>query len=113
VNGRKWKQEKQWMCLDISPVFSHVVSKLVQAHVTTYNETFQTLAVKGDVLLLKPFPDLGFEDVSRWKSRASERFFQFPKHMEVRGWDWWCPKLASGTGPLLLLPGFGKSHRPL
>jgi hypothetical protein len=41
--------------LDISPLFFHIVSELVQALVITYSEIFQALAVEGDVLLLKPF----------------------------------------------------------
>jgi hypothetical protein len=42
--------------LDISPLFFHTVSKLVQALVMTYDEIFQALAVEGEVLL----PKLGF-----------------------------------------------------
>jgi hypothetical protein len=41
--------------LDTSPLFFHVVSKLVHARVITY-DIFQTLAV-GDVPLPKPFLD--------------------------------------------------------
>jgi hypothetical protein len=43
--------------LNISPLFFHIVSKLVQALVITYNEIFETPAVEGDILLLKPFLD--------------------------------------------------------
>jgi hypothetical protein len=42
--------------LDISPLFFHIVSKLVQALVTTY-EIFEALAIEGDILLPKPFLD--------------------------------------------------------
>jgi hypothetical protein len=41
--------------LEISPVFFHIVSKLVQALVITHSEIFQALAVEVDVLLPKPF----------------------------------------------------------
>jgi hypothetical protein len=43
-----------------SPLFLHIVPKRVQAHVITYNEIFQALAVEGDILILKPFLGLGF-----------------------------------------------------
>jgi hypothetical protein len=43
--------------LDISLLFFHLVSKLVQAFVIKYDEIFQVLAVEGDVLLSKPFLD--------------------------------------------------------
>jgi hypothetical protein len=43
--------------LDISPVVFHIVSKVVQALVITYNESFQALAVEGYALLAKPFLD--------------------------------------------------------
>jgi hypothetical protein len=104
--------------LDISPPFSHIVSQLVQALVITYDETFQTLAVKGDVLLTKPVLDLGFDGVVRRKSPASEVFFRFPKHVDVQdsrvgvtGWVGWSPELASGVGRPRIPPGLGKSHR--
>jgi hypothetical protein len=45
------------MFLDSSPLFFHVVSKLVQALVVTYDELFCVLVIEGDVLFLKPFPD--------------------------------------------------------
>jgi hypothetical protein len=106
--------------LDISPLFFHVVSKLVQALVITYYEIFQALAIEGDVLLPKPFLDLGFDGVVRWKSPASEGFFQVSKHVEIRGSEvaaaWWVgrgPEMALGAGRLFLSPGLGKSHRTL
>jgi hypothetical protein len=71
--------------LDISPLLFHIVSKLVQALVITYDEIFQALAVKRDVLLLKLFLDLGVDNVIRWKSPASDVFFQFAKHVKVEG----------------------------
>jgi hypothetical protein len=43
--------------LDISSLFFHIVLKLVQALVITYDEIFEALAVEGDILLLKPFLD--------------------------------------------------------
>jgi hypothetical protein len=43
------------MSLDISPLFFHIVSKLVQALFITYDEIFQALAAERDVLLPKPF----------------------------------------------------------
>jgi hypothetical protein len=80
----------------------------------------QALAVDGDVLLQKPFLDLGFDGVVRWKLPASETFFQFAKHVKVQrgpvravrrvGWD---PEPASEAGRLHLPPGLRKSHRTL
>jgi hypothetical protein len=46
-----------WISLDISPLFFYVVYKLVEALIVIYDEIFQALGVKGDVLLLKPFLD--------------------------------------------------------
>jgi hypothetical protein len=69
--------------LDNSPLFLHIVSKLVQALVT-YDEIFQALAVEGD-LLQKPFLDLSFDCVVRLKLLALEMFFQFSKHVKVQG----------------------------
>jgi hypothetical protein len=43
--------------LDVSPLFFHVVSRLVQALVITYDEIFQVLVVEGAVLLLRLFLD--------------------------------------------------------
>jgi hypothetical protein len=90
--------------LDISHLFFHVVSNLVKALVITYDEIFQTLAV-GDVLLPKPFLDLGFNGVVRWKSPALKMFLQFAKHMKVRGgrvdvvrWVGWDPVYISLRG---------------
>jgi hypothetical protein len=73
------------MSLDIIPLFVKIVSNLVQALVITYDEIFQALAVEGDdVLLQKQFLDLGFDDVVRWKSPASEMFSQLARHVEVQ-----------------------------
>jgi hypothetical protein len=55
VTGDK---ESTQISLDISPLFFHIISKLVQALVTTYNEVSQALAVEGDIPLSKPFLDL-------------------------------------------------------
>jgi hypothetical protein len=52
VNGDKKSTQ---MSLDISLLFFHIVSKLVQAFAITYNEIFQALGVEGDVLLPKTF----------------------------------------------------------
>jgi hypothetical protein len=41
--------------LDISPLYFHIVSKLVQELIITHDEIFQALAVERIVLLLKPF----------------------------------------------------------
>jgi hypothetical protein len=54
VSGDK---ENTRISLDISPLFFHILSKLVLALVLTYEETVQAVAVKGDVLLPKPFLD--------------------------------------------------------
>jgi hypothetical protein len=40
--------------VDNSPVFIHIVSKLVQALVITYDEILKALVVEGDILLPKP-----------------------------------------------------------
>jgi hypothetical protein len=55
VDGDK-KSIRTW--LDISPLSFHIVSKLVQALVITYDNIFQALAVEADVLLQKSFMDL-------------------------------------------------------
>jgi hypothetical protein len=49
-------KKSTWITLDISPLFFHIVSKLVQELVVTYG-IFQALVVEGDVLPLKPFLD--------------------------------------------------------
>jgi hypothetical protein len=54
VNGDKKSTQ---ISLDISSLFFHIISKLVQALVITYNEIFQALAVEGYVLNAKPFLD--------------------------------------------------------
>ena len=56
-----------WLYLDISPLFSHIVKKLVQAFLTVYHEVFQALAVDGGVLFSKPLLDLGYDSIVRWK----------------------------------------------
>jgi hypothetical protein len=48
---------KKSISLNISPLFFHIFSKLVQALIMTYNETFETLMVEGDILFRKPFLD--------------------------------------------------------
>lgn len=49
--------KSMWMSLDISPLFFHMVSKLAEPLVITYNEIFWALPIEGVVLLLKPFLD--------------------------------------------------------
>jgi hypothetical protein len=102
--------------LDISPLFFHIVSKLVQALVITYDEIFKALATEDNDQPPKSILDLGFDSVIRWKLPASEMFFQFAEHMEVQEgggqalwWVGWVPEMASGAGHLPLLPGRGKS----
>jgi hypothetical protein len=64
--------------LDIIPLLFHVVSKFVQALVITYDEIFQVLAVE-DVLLQKPFLDLGFEGVCQTEIPGlGDIFFSLP-----------------------------------
>jgi hypothetical protein len=55
-------------------LFPHVHPKLVEELVIMYNEISQALAVDGDILVPKPFLDLGFDGVIRWKLPASETF---------------------------------------
>jgi hypothetical protein len=43
--------------LHISPLFFHIISKLIKALVIKYDEILQALAVEGDVLLPKQFLD--------------------------------------------------------
>jgi hypothetical protein len=54
VSGHK---KSAWISWDISPLFFHILSKLLQALVIIYDEIFQALVVEGDVLLSKPFQD--------------------------------------------------------
>jgi hypothetical protein len=56
LNGGTADKKSIWISLDISPLFFHIVFKLVQVHVITYDENIQALAVK-DVLLPDPFLD--------------------------------------------------------
>jgi hypothetical protein len=96
-------------------LFFHIALRPVQALVITYDKISQALAVQADVLLPKPFLYFGFDGVVRWKSPASEIFFfQFSKHVEVRGgrvgaahtttvllvtWRWERVALQSRLGP--------------
>jgi hypothetical protein len=77
-----------------------------------YKEIIQAMAV-GDFLFLKPFLDLSFEGVIRWKLPASEIFLQFAKHKVHRSqvdavqWlgtlpitrspagQWWCEQYSA------------------
>jgi hypothetical protein len=81
VSGGK---KSRRICLDISPLFFHVVPRLLQALFITYDEISQALAV-GDVLLPKSFQVLSFGGVVRWQSSATDVFLQFPKHVKIRG----------------------------
>jgi hypothetical protein len=56
VNGDKISIR---ISLDISPLFFHIIPKLVQALIIKHDDTLQALAVEGDILLPKPFLDLG------------------------------------------------------
>jgi hypothetical protein len=40
-------KKSAWISLDISPLFFHIVAKLVQALVITYDEIFQSTVQKG------------------------------------------------------------------
>jgi hypothetical protein len=62
VNGDK---ESTKTPSDISPLFFHIVLKLVQALVITYDEIFQALVAEEDVQLPKPFLDLIFDSAVR------------------------------------------------
>jgi hypothetical protein len=73
-------------CLDTSPVFFHIVPKLVHALVT-YDEIFQAVVVEGGILLPKIFLDIGFNGIIRWKLPASEMFGKLMKHYQ----DWQFP----------------------
>jgi hypothetical protein len=60
MNGDTWRLEEHTrICLDISPLFFHIISKLIQALVIKHDEIFQALAVEADVLFPKTFLDLG------------------------------------------------------
>ena len=65
----EWRQSTR-LCLDTSPLFSHVVISLVQALLTPYDETFQSLVVEGDVLLPKPLLDVGVDGVKSLTSNV-------------------------------------------
>jgi hypothetical protein len=67
VNGVSGDKKSKQICLDISPVFFHIVPKPVQTLAIMYDEIFQVLAIGGEILLLKPFLDLSFEGVIIWK----------------------------------------------
>jgi hypothetical protein len=62
----------------ISALLFHIFPTLVQGFIITYDETFQALAAEGDVLLPKPFLDIGCDSVVRWKSPASDIIFSLP-----------------------------------
>jgi hypothetical protein len=50
-------KKSTWISLDTGPLFFHITSKLVQALAKIYDEIFQALVVKGDILLPKQFMD--------------------------------------------------------
>jgi hypothetical protein len=51
---------------------------IVQALFTQYDEIFQALMVKGDLLLSKPLLDLSFDDAIRWKLLTSKTSLSLP-----------------------------------
>jgi hypothetical protein len=57
MNGGKWRQEKHMGYLWTSVFYFSTTSKLVQIPVVTYDVILQALAVKGNILLPKPFLD--------------------------------------------------------
>jgi len=59
--------------LDNIPFFFYNVTGFVHTFVTGYDELFQALATEGNVLLLGPLLDFGF-DVVRWKLPTSKMF---------------------------------------
>jgi hypothetical protein len=115
VNGKK---ESRQISLDISPLFYHIVSKLVQALVIKYDEILQALAFGGDILLPKPFlgptvpPRLGLLALSRvWQAEEN-----IPEAGDFHLTTPSKPKSRNGfmeARRLRLPPGFGKSHRTL
>jgi hypothetical protein len=49
-----------------------------------YDNILQALAVEEAIMFLKPFLDLGFNGVIRWKSPALEMFSHTAKHVKVQ-----------------------------
>jgi hypothetical protein len=50
MKGGKWREETR-KSLDISPLFFHIIFKLVQAIFIAYDEIFQALGAEVDVLI--------------------------------------------------------------
>jgi hypothetical protein len=50
-----------------------------------YDDIFQALVVEGDILLLQPFLDLGFESAVRWKLQASMMCLENQKNISEAG----------------------------
>jgi hypothetical protein len=44
-------RKSTWVSLDFSPLFFHILSKLVEARVTIYDEILQAQSVGGNVLV--------------------------------------------------------------
>jgi hypothetical protein len=65
-------KEGTWLCLDSTLSFFTVI-RFVHTFVKGYNELFQALEIEGNVLLLGPLLDFGF-DVVRWKLPTSKMF---------------------------------------
>jgi hypothetical protein len=63
-----------------------------------YDEIVQALVAEADVLLPKPFLDLGFDGVVKRKSPASEMFSQFAKQVDVRRGPSWGRTVGGGAG---------------
>jgi len=78
VNGGKWRQLNHSYSLVTSPLFFHIVTVLVQALNTEYDEIFQALVVKRDVLLSKPLLNLSIDTAIRWESLISKASFSLP-----------------------------------
>jgi hypothetical protein len=72
--------------LNISSLFFHINPKIVQALFVAQDEIFHALAVERDVLLPKPFLDLGFDGVQpRLSPLGISRVWQTEKFL--RGWQ--------------------------
>jgi hypothetical protein len=86
-------KQSTWLCFDTSPLFFHKVTKLLQAFVIVHDETFQALAVYGDILLLKLQLDLIFDGIFRCKLPTLEMFSPICQTRKFEG-----PKLGLHGG---------------
>jgi hypothetical protein len=113
ING--YKKSIQ-MSLDISPLFLHIVSEIVQALVVIYDEIFQALAVEGDFLLRQALLDstpptvqhrfgpTGLSRDGKLKKRLRDR--RFPSDDTVKAEV----QKYFGARRLFLQPRFGRSQ---